>query len=243
MSTAAPATIMLVHGACHGPWCWDRVKPLLEAAGRRVLTPCLPGRDGIGRGGWGTVLPDYAGAIVDAARQEGAPVVAVGHSMAGLVIAAAAEAAPDLFERLVFAAAFMPISGDSLASIATMDKHSDLPGATTIGWLSGNVTIKPDRLGPVYYGDCSEADLEWVRPRLVPEPLRPSLGKVALSPARFETVPRSYIRCTQDRGLSIEMQDRLIARQPCEHVATLNASHSAFVSMPDRFVAALLSVI
>ncbi|MEY2883353.1 MAG: hypothetical protein RL490_1077, partial [Pseudomonadota bacterium] len=102
MTTTAPATIMLVHGACHGPWCWDRVTPLLEAAGRRVLTPCLPGRSGIGRGGWGATLPDYAVAIVEAARRESAPVVVVGHSMAGLVIAAAAEAAPDLFERLVF---------------------------------------------------------------------------------------------------------------------------------------------
>lgn len=242
MNAATPATIMLVHGACHGPWCWDRVTPLLEADGRRVLTPCLPGREGIGRGGWGATLPDYATAIIDAARRESAPVVAVGHSMAGLVIAAAAEAAPEIFERLVFVSAFMPVSGDSLASIAAMDKHSDLPGATTIGWLSGTVAIKPEKLGPVYYGDCSEADLGWVRPRLVPEPLRPSLGKVQLSAAHFQSVPRSYIRCTQDRGLSIEMQDRLIERQPCERVATLEASHSSFVSMPDQFVAALLSV-
>lgn len=234
---------MLVHGACHGPWCWDRVVPLFEASGRRVLTPCLPGRAGVGRAGWTATLPDYTAAIVAAARRESAPVIAVGHSLAGLVIAAAAEAAPELFERLVFVAAFMPVSGDSLASIAAMDKYSDLTGATTINWLRGTVTIKPEKLGPVYYSDCSEADLDWVRPRLVAEPVRPSLGKVQLSKARFQTVPRSYIRCTQDRGLSIEMQDRLIARQPCEHVATLAASHSAFVSMPDQFVTALLSVI
>lgn len=237
------ATIILVHGACHGPWCWDRVTPLLEQAGRRALTPCLPGRDGVGRAGWAVTLPDYAATIVDAARREGGPVVAVGHSMAGLVIAAAAEAAPDLFERLVFVSAFLPVSGDSLATIAAMDKHSDLPGATAIGWLRGTVTIKPDKLGPVYYGDCSETDLDWVRSRLVPEPVRPSLGKVQLSPERFQSVPRSYIRCTLDRGLSIEMQDRLIERQPCARIATLETSHSPFLSRPDQFAAALLSVI
>lgn len=239
---ATSPTIMLVHGACHGAWCWDRVVPLLEAAGHRVRTPDLPGRGDKGRPGWRWTLEAYAAAIVDEARQAGGPVIAVGHSMGGPVISAAAEIAPELFARLVYVSAFLPVDGDSLASIAAMDKHSDLPGASRVSWLKGIVTIKPDRLGPVYYGDCSEADLDWVRPRLVAESVRPSVTKVRLT-ARFQSVPRSYIRCTRDRGLSIQMQDRLIERQPCERVATLDASHSPFLSMPDRFVAALSSVI
>ncbi|WP_213453741.1 hypothetical protein [Rhizomonospora bruguierae] len=32
-------TFVLVHGAWHGPWTWDRVVPLLHAAGMRTLTP------------------------------------------------------------------------------------------------------------------------------------------------------------------------------------------------------------
>ncbi|KAH0769961.1 hypothetical protein KY290_013942 [Solanum tuberosum] len=27
---------VLVHGACHGSWCWYKLKPLLEAAGHKV---------------------------------------------------------------------------------------------------------------------------------------------------------------------------------------------------------------
>jgi pimeloyl-ACP methyl ester carboxylesterase len=236
------ATIMLVHGACHGAWCWDRVVPLIEAKGHRVLAPDLPGRADKGKPGWRWTLKAYADAVVEEGRQAGEPVIAVGHSMGGLVISAAAEAAPELFERLVYVSAFMPTGGDSLASIAAMDKHSDLNGATTLSLLNGVVTIKPDKLRPVYYGDCSEADLDWVRPRLVPESVRPSITKVQLSD-RFQSVPRSYIRCTQDRGLSIQMQDRLIERQPCARVATLDASHSPFFSMPEQFTQALLSVI
>ena len=30
---AAAATAVLVHGAWHGPWCWERVTPLLAARG------------------------------------------------------------------------------------------------------------------------------------------------------------------------------------------------------------------
>lgn len=242
MTATSPANIMLVHGACHGAWCWDRVVPLLEQAGHRVLTPDLPGRGDKGKPGWRWTLKAYAAAIVDEARAAGGPVIAVGHSMGGPVVSAAAEAAPELFARLVYVSAFLPVDGDSLVSLAAMDKDSDLDGASSVGWFRGVVTINPDRLKPVYYGDCSEADLDWVRPRLVAESLRPSLTKVRLSD-RFQSVPRSYVRCTQDRALSVQMQDRMIERQPCDHVATLDASHSPFLSMPQQFAEVLVSVI
>jgi pimeloyl-ACP methyl ester carboxylesterase len=37
------ATFVLIHGAWHGAWCWERVAPLLVAEGHRVLAPDLPG--------------------------------------------------------------------------------------------------------------------------------------------------------------------------------------------------------
>jgi len=37
------ATYILVHGAWHGGWCWQRVRPFLRAAGHEVFTPTLTG--------------------------------------------------------------------------------------------------------------------------------------------------------------------------------------------------------
>ena len=37
------ATFILVHGACHGGWCWEKVQPLLESRGHKVCAPDLPG--------------------------------------------------------------------------------------------------------------------------------------------------------------------------------------------------------
>ncbi|MCW2620092.1 MAG: putative hydrolase or acyltransferase of alpha/beta superfamily, partial [Modestobacter sp.] len=37
------STFVLVHGAWHGGWCWDRVVPLLRAAGHEVHAPTLTG--------------------------------------------------------------------------------------------------------------------------------------------------------------------------------------------------------
>lgn len=37
------STYLLVHGAWHSGQCWERVVPLLESAGHRVVTPSLAG--------------------------------------------------------------------------------------------------------------------------------------------------------------------------------------------------------
>ena len=37
------ATFILVHGAGHGGWCWEKVQPILESHGHKVCAPDLPG--------------------------------------------------------------------------------------------------------------------------------------------------------------------------------------------------------
>src|SRR5262245_49992335 len=40
------ATILLVHGAWHGSWCWAKVVSLLQRDGLNAVTLDLPGRAG-----------------------------------------------------------------------------------------------------------------------------------------------------------------------------------------------------
>jgi hypothetical protein len=35
------ATFVLVHGSCHGGWCWKKVTPLLSKHSHKVYTPTL----------------------------------------------------------------------------------------------------------------------------------------------------------------------------------------------------------
>ena len=37
------ATFILVHGTGHGGWCWQKVVPILQAAGSNVYAPTLTG--------------------------------------------------------------------------------------------------------------------------------------------------------------------------------------------------------
>ena len=202
----------------------------------------LPGRAEYGKPGWRMKLDDYADAVVKEVRKIAAPTILVGHSMGGQVISAAAERIPDQIERLVYVAAFLPRSGDSIVSLGREDTDSWLPNSTTTSVLRGTFTIKPTALAQVFCDDCTPEAIAQAQRELVPESIRPSFGKVSLSSRRFGSVPRSYIRCTDDRAISLKMQDLMISRQGCEHVATLKSSHSPFISMPEQLVEAILQV-
>jgi pimeloyl-ACP methyl ester carboxylesterase len=67
------ATFSLVHGAWHGGWAWDLVRPELEARGHTVHAPDLPCDDP------DAGVDDYAAAVPRAD-------VLVGHSLAGHTI-------------------------------------------------------------------------------------------------------------------------------------------------------------
>lgn len=61
-------------------------------------------------------------------------------------------------------------------------------------------------------------------------------------PARYGRVPRAYIRLTQDRAVSLELQDRCLADTPVERVESLAASHSAYFSQPDALAGSILGL-
>ena len=77
-------TVVLVHGAWHGAWCFDRVIPLLEEAGVPALAVDLPGHGG-DEGPFTDLHGDaaYVWATLDGIDGE---VVLLGHSYSGAVI-------------------------------------------------------------------------------------------------------------------------------------------------------------
>ncbi|WP_217999320.1 alpha/beta fold hydrolase [Nocardia exalbida] len=105
-------TFVLVHGAWHGPWAWERVAPLLHAAGAHTLTPDLSSVGDYG-------LHDHA-AIV-AATLDTAPddeLVLVGHSYSGLVVREAADLRPDAVGHIVLVDGWAGADGASMFSLA-----------------------------------------------------------------------------------------------------------------------------
>jgi hypothetical protein len=99
------ATFVLVHGAWHGAWVWDKLRVELERRGHETVAMDLPVSDGTAT--WN----DYAEVIQEAMEQVPTPPILVGHSLAGMAIPIVASRTP--VESLVFLCAVVPsLTGD-----------------------------------------------------------------------------------------------------------------------------------
>jgi pimeloyl-ACP methyl ester carboxylesterase len=112
------STFVLVHGAWHGAWCWERLVPRLQAAGHEVVTPVLTGVGERAAELTSSVgLSRHVDDVVAALRDAG-PAVVVGHSYGALVVRQAADREPGLVERVVLIDGWAGGDGASLFGLA-----------------------------------------------------------------------------------------------------------------------------
>jgi pimeloyl-ACP methyl ester carboxylesterase len=237
--TAPRRTYLLVAGAWHGAWCWNRVAPLLVAAGHRVLTPELPGTGGDHADPAAVSLESWATFIVGLIRAEPDPVVLVGHSRAGVIISRAADLAPERVERLVYLAAYLLPAQDSVAAAARRDGDSLVPANMVPARSGVTCTLREEAIREAFYGDCDDDTVAFARARLTPEPLKPLVTPLQVEAGRYGAVPRAYIECTRDRTISLAEQRRMRTVWNCDPVVTLQSDHSPFLSHPVELAEAL----
>ncbi|OKI12641.1 alpha/beta fold hydrolase [Streptomyces sp. CB03911] len=178
-------TFVLVHGAWHGPWAWDRIVPLLHAAGGRTLVPDLnTARD---RG-----LHDDAAAVVaalDTVRADEEPVL-VGHSYAGLVVREAADARPDAVGHIVLVDGWAGPDGASMFSLAPA-AFVDAARAAAGSLGDGRLVPAPP---PAVFGITDTDDATALTARLLPQPLRTFTEPTRLSGA-VDRIPGTAVHC------------------------------------------------
>ncbi len=111
MRPEAAPSILLVHGAWHGAWCWERqFAPWLRERGHQVETLNLPGhggKPGPQRIGFQSVR-EYADAVESAVARSPRPVVVAGHSMGGFTVQKLMERRPANLAGAVLVAAAPP---------------------------------------------------------------------------------------------------------------------------------------
>ena len=102
---------VLVHGVCHGAWCWYKVKPRLESAGHRVTAIDLAA-SGINMKSIRDVhsMADYSQPLLEfiASLSPSEKVILVGHSLGGLNVSLVMEKFPEKISVAVFLTALMP---------------------------------------------------------------------------------------------------------------------------------------
>lgn len=234
------STFVLVHGAWHGAWCWQKVVSLLKEAGHGVVVPDLPGH-----GGDGTPIPelsmqDYADRVIRTVDEQAEPVILVGHSMGGIVVSLVAEARPDRVKKLIYLTGFLLEDGKTLLSVAENDEEAIVLPNLVPSEDGSSFTIR--NVKDVFYGDCSDEDVERATPRLVPEPAFAFTTPISVTEESFGRVPRAYIECVRDRAIGITAQRKMHGRLQCETVVSMETSHSPFFSAPEELAGHLASL-
>lgn len=236
------ATFVLVHGSWHAAWCWHKIVSRLEAQGHTVFVPDLPAH---GRR-WGAYkdvgLEHYVEAVcadIDCANE---PVVLVAHSRGGIVASQTAEARSGRIAALVYLAAFLLPNGARVLEYGRNDTDSLIGKNLDVNPELGFDMLRAEAFREALYHDCDEEDIALAHLLLTPEPLRPTMTPLKLTPEKFGSVRRFYIELSQDRAVSASLQRRMYAAMPCERVMTIDSSHSAYFSQPDELTARILSV-
>jgi pimeloyl-ACP methyl ester carboxylesterase len=212
-----PPTLVLVHGAWHGPWAWDRLVEELDGVRvRRVSLPSV-GTDPASLGD----LYDDAEAVRSVVADIDGPVVVCAHSYGG---APATEGLADLgnVAGLVYLCAFQLDVGDSLASavggepLEWWDMHEDE------GYVAA---LRP---AEIFYADVDDPTARASIAQLGHQSLV-ALGQ-PLTKAAWRTVPSTYVVCEQDRAIPVFAQEAMSQRS--KRVLRLASSHSPFLSRP-----------
>lgn len=231
------ARFLLIHGSCHGAWCWRDVLPFLNRDGHEARAIDLPSHGADSTPAAEVTLALYARAILAAIDR---PVTLVGHSMAGYPIAAAAERAPEKIAKLVYLCAYPPAPGQTLA-----DRRRAAPRQPLLPHIRRapdglTWTVDPDALRAVFYHDCPEGTVDYARARLTPQPVRPQ--ETVLEPVRSPALPRHYIRCEDDRTIPPEWQATMTADWPAGTVSALPTGHSPFFAAPAMLAQRLIEI-
>jgi pimeloyl-ACP methyl ester carboxylesterase len=229
-----PRLVVLVHGAWMGAASWDRVAADLRARGQPVKAVELPGHGADATPVDKLTLDGYVDAVLAALPADGT-VVLVGHSMAGMVISAAAERAPQRIGKLVYVAAYLPQNGQSLYQLSAGDADS----AVGKYWTQADpkaytpATLRAEGIAEVFCADCTAEDQRHLVATHKAEAVPPLGTPVALSSARFGSVPRVYVHTLKDRAVSYTLQQRMLAAAGgAARVVTLDTSHLPMLTQP-----------
>ena len=203
------ANFVLVHGAWHGAWCWQRVSALLQQQGHRVHAVTLTG---LGERAHllapSITLDTHIDDVISAIEvEELSEVVLAVHSYAGMIGTAVADRLGKHLRHLVYVDAVLPKPGESWSSTqsaATQQQRLAAAQATT------RFSFPPP--DPEVFG-LQGADRDWVKRRQTPHPGNTYQAPLSFDVQRVAAVPRTFVNCSQPALATIE-PSRLRAKDP-----------------------------
>ncbi|MCX2481536.1 alpha/beta fold hydrolase [Pedobacter sp. MC2016-15] len=231
---------VLVHGAFHGGWCWQRVSRELKAKGDSVYTPTLSGlaekksqlTDKID-------LNTHINDIVDfMVSKDLHNVILVGHSYAGAVIAGVADRIPERLSQLVFLDAMLVKNGQSALDVSPDDirvyfikASNDNDQGLSIPFFTSD-----------FFGVTEVADMKWVNQQLTNQPFRTFSQALILKNPYGNHLPLTYIACTQPELRAIQQFADTAKSSRGWKYLELKTGHDAMITEPVKLSEMLQSL-
>jgi pimeloyl-ACP methyl ester carboxylesterase len=243
-AAAQADTFVIVHGAFQTADSWTAVADALRATGHTAIAVNLPGRDAEGDAAKAVTLAQYAETVEAVVEAQAEPVTLVGHSFGGMTISLVAEAMPDRISKLIYVAAYVPVSGDTMQALAGSDTDNGFTAESfVIAPDYAFATILPADQVRLFINDGTADQQASVTSAMVREPLGPIATPVEVTDAAFGVVAKAYVRTALDATVSPTLQNMMIERAAITDVQTLETGHSPHSSQPEQLAAALIALL
>jgi pimeloyl-ACP methyl ester carboxylesterase len=218
-------TLVLVHGAFHGSWCWEPVITQIQARGLPVATVELPFAARVKR--------DVA-FLRRALTEMDEELIVCSHSYGGMIATLATSLLPHV-RHLVYVAAYM-LDLNEPSAWGMLQSLLPAPGTSM---NAGVVDAAEARA--TFYSDCDATMIARALARLRPMPISPVWLQMNTIPApAYRTIPSTYVICSEDRALSPSGQ-RAMA-QAATYRVDLCSGHCPFFSAPVELTRVLLDI-
>ncbi|CAI8588805.1 unnamed protein product [Vicia faba] len=249
---------VLVHGACHGAWCWYKVVALLKSSGHKV-TALDMAASGIHPKQVHELdsITDYNEPLIEFLRSlpQDERVILVGHSSGGIDISMAMELFPKKIAVAVFVASIVPSpdlgfvtirkefpqrSNFNLESKIIFDNSSNNKS-------NGSIIHEPQFLASNMYQLSPPEDLSLAM--LLRRPTR-TFGdqellqeKTCVTKDNYGTVAKVCVVCQQDKLLKYDFQLSMAERNHTNDVKVIpDADHMPMFSKPQELSAYLQKI-
>ncbi|KAJ9669961.1 hypothetical protein PVL29_026497 [Vitis rotundifolia] len=246
---------VLVHGACHGAWCWYKVTTFLRSAGHKVTALDLAAAGANGKrleelnsfSDYHEPLMEFMTSLVT-----GEKVILVAHSRGGVSVSVAMERFPQKISVAVFVTAFMPGPDFNLPTVyqeRSLGASRDTQNTSDRGPNNPPTSIifSPEDLAAKLYQLSPPEDLTLATTLVRPSKLfrgENLLKETTVTREKYGTVHRVYIVCDKDNILNEDFQRWMIKNNPPDEVKMiLGSDHMPMFSKPLDLCAYLQEIV
>lgn len=241
--------VLHIHGAWHGSWAFDKIKPDLRYNATFIDYPTLIQETGIAYPN----LTQYVQWNVEHINRvfgSNSKVSIVAHSAGGLVAALTVDALGNRVDKLILLNAFIIPNGQSLMQVGSGDVNSLLYPAIRLNTIpgtpypDGTYYVDPANVTEIFYNKCSRSEVQYATSRLNNREVFPVMEPATYNTNAMNRVRKYYIMGVHDNAISFGFQKTMLDNSPFGRFErfVLSGDHSPFFSR-DNLLSLFLNLI